>query len=170
VGYGLIGRSPKSSDIAYNRATMKSPVLRTRIPLAVAGLLLAANILVPLVWGDVYPFTSAPMFRDVPVECCNYAVYAPDGRELWSDDWLVQRIYDGNPVGYGVGVYPPTVLEQTFGVVHDQASVCRHIERRLAEPHGANYSHVEVEQRVIGPIDGQCVGVVRTQRWRIARP
>ena len=95
---------------------MLTPQQRSRIALATVGLLLAANIVVPIVWGDVYPFTSAPMFRDSPTECCNYQVYAADGRELPPDDWCVQRIYDGNPIGYGVGVCPPAVIEQEFGI------------------------------------------------------
>jgi hypothetical protein len=149
---------------------MGSSLLRSRLALVATCLLLAANVVVPLVWGDVYPFTSAPMFRDMPEECCNYVVYAPDGSQLSADDWLVQRVYDGNPVGYGVGIRPPAVLEQTFGVVHDQATVCRHIERRLNEPRCAEYPYVDVEQRIIGPINEQRVGVVRACRWRIARP
>src|SRR4051812_46002343 len=89
---------------------------RSRLALAAAALLLAANVVVPALWGDVYPFTSAPMFRDSPARCCGYHVFAPDGRELPAENWLVQRVYDGNPVGYGVGVRPPAVIEQTFGV------------------------------------------------------
>jgi hypothetical protein len=138
--------------------------------LAAAGLLLAANVVVPLVWGDLYPFTSAPMFRDCPAECCNYRVLAADGRELPVDDWLVQRVYDGNPIGYGVGLCPPAVLEQEFGRIHDAAVVRQHIERQFARPCNAAYDQVEVVQDVIGPRDGERVGVVRTNRLRVQRP
>jgi len=133
-------------------------------------MLLAANVVIPLVWGDLYPFTSAPMFRDSPRECCNYRVFAADGRELAAEDWLVQRVYDGNPVGYGVGIRPPAVLEQEFGVVHDEAAVRRHIQRQLAEPGHQQHEFVDVEQGVLGPIDAGRVGVVRSERWRIAQP
>ena len=85
-----------------------------RWPLAAAGLLLAANVVVPLLFGDVYPFTSAPMFRDCPGQCANYRVLAADGRELPAEEWLLSRVYDGNPVGYGVGVRPPALNEQAF--------------------------------------------------------
>ena len=141
-----------------------------RWALTFVALLLAANVVVTLIWGDVYPFTSAPMFRDCPAQCCNYHVYAPDGRELPAEDWLVQRIYDGNPVGYGVGLQPPPVIEQQFGVVFDEATVRRHIERQFFRPGNGPYDHVEVLQEVIGPIHGQRVGVVSTQRWTIGRP
>src|SRR3954469_6337007 len=92
--------------------------IRSRLAIAAAAAVLVANVVVPLLWGDVYPFTSAPMFRDSPRQFCNYHVYAADGTELPATDWLVQRVYDGNPVGYGVGVRPPAVLEQEFGVIH----------------------------------------------------
>src|SRR5438067_8247406 len=107
---------------------MESP--RSRWAVAAVAILLAANIVVPLVWGDVYPFTSAPMFRDSPRQFCNYRVYSAKGKQLDPADWLVQRVYDGNPVGYGVGIKPPPVLEQEFGVVHDEAAVRGHFEQQ----------------------------------------
>jgi hypothetical protein len=143
---------------------------RSRLAIFAAGLLLAANILVPLVLGDVYPFTSAPMFRDCPVQCCDYCVVAPDGRELPAEKWLVQRIYDGNPVGYGVGIRPPAVIEQQFGLVHDEATLRRHIEQRLANPEHKSHESVEITRRRIGPVDGQRIGVMRSDRWQIVRP
>ena len=148
---------------------MASPT-RSHIALVAIALLLGANIIVPLLWGDVYPFTSAPMFRDCPRQCCNYHVYAADGKELPADDWLVQRIYDGNPVGYGVGVRPPAVIEQEFGIVHDEAAVRQHFMQQLALPRHQEHAYVEVVQEVIGPLDSGRVGVVETHRWKIERP
>src|SRR5690242_16547886 len=125
---------------------MNSLACRTHFALAAVALLLAANVVVPLVWGDVYPFTSAPMFRDAPICCGNYRVFAPDGRELPAEDWLVQRIYDGNPVGYGVGICPPPVLEGRFGQICDEAAVREHIAAQFKNPNNQNHSYVEVVQ------------------------
>ena len=144
--------------------------VRTRLGLFAALLLLLANTVVPVLWGDVYPFTSAPMFRDRPTRYCNYRVLAPDGSQLAAEDWLVQRIYDGNPVGYGVGLAPPAVIEQEFGIVHDEQAVRSHIELQLARRSNAKYSFVEVVQEVIGPVDSRRVGVLSTRRWRVERP
>jgi hypothetical protein len=143
---------------------------RSQLALAAVGLLLVANIAIPLVLGDVYPFTSAPMFRDTPMCCCNYHVYAPDGRELPAEDWLVQRIYDGNPIGYGVGIRPPPVLEQDFCRPCDETTVREHIQAQFAKPPNRAHAYVEVVQEHIGPIDSQHVGIVHTHRWRIGRP
>jgi hypothetical protein len=138
-------------------------------PIAV-GLLLLANVVVPLMWGDVYPFTSAPMFRDNPRRCCNYRVLAPDGRELTAEAWLCQRIYDGNPLGYGVGLKPPPVIEQCFGDIHDEGAVRAHIEQILAQPENSQLAYVDVVQEVIGPTgDGESVGVVRAVQYRVKR-
>jgi hypothetical protein len=134
------------------------------------AMLLAANIGLPLVFGDVYPFTSAPMFRDSPKRFCNHRVFDTDGKELPPGDWLVQRIYDGNPVGYGVGVRPPAVLETEFGVVHDEEAVRRHIERRFSDKRNDAHELVFIEQEVIGPVDSQQVDVVETETWRVYRP
>jgi hypothetical protein len=137
-------------------------------PLA-AGTLLAVHAVVPLVWGDVYPFTSAPMFRDNPQVCCNYRVLAADGSELKAEDWLCQRIYDGNPLGYGVGVQPPPVIEQRFGDVHTEEQIREHFARVLAQPRHRDLAYVEVVQEVIGPIDAERVGVVKTKRIIVRR-
>ena len=147
---------------------MTSP-FRSRAAIAATLLLLAANIFVPLHWGDVYPFTSAPMFRDCPERCCNYRVFAADGQELPAEEWLVQRVYDGNPVGYGVGICAPAVIEQEFGVVHEDAAVRQHIQQQLAQPRHQEHAYVEVVQEVIGPLDSGRVGIVETRRWRIER-
>jgi hypothetical protein len=143
---------------------------KSQLALVTVALLLAANVIVPLVWGDVYPFTSAPMFRDAPACCCNYRVYAPDGRELPAQDWLVQRIYDGNPIGYGVGICPPPVLEQDFCQPCNEQEVRAHIASQFDRPQNRNYAYVEVVQDHIGPIDSQRVGITHTSRWRIERP
>jgi hypothetical protein len=141
-------------------------------PLALLAIvaLLAANIVLPLVFGDVYPLTSAPMFRDSPARFCNYRVLAPDGKELPASDWLVQRIYDGNPVGYGVGVRPPSVLETEFGVVHDEATVRRHIQGQFFEKGNDRHEFVVIEQEIVGPVDSQRVGMIETETWRVYRP
>ena len=154
------------------------PINSVAGPIAV-GLLLAANAIVPAVCGDVYAFTSGPMFRDAPTQYADYRVYDPAGNRLpskhyalkrhGSDPFLIGRVYDGNPVGYGVGIAPPPVLEQEFGVVHDEATVRRHIQNQLTRPENAKYPYVVVEQDVIGAIDEQRVGVVKTTRWKVGR-
>jgi hypothetical protein len=149
---------------------MERAIFRSRLAMSAAGLLLLANIVIPLGLGDVYPFTSAPMFRDSPAQCCNYRLLDASGTELPAEAWLVHRVYDGNPIGYGVGLRPPAVIEQQFGVVHDKADVHRHLERRFADPGNRAPRAVEVVQEVVGPVDSQHVGVVRTERWKIARP
>lgn len=143
------------------------------LPLTIVGLFLAAHAFVPLVWGDIYPFTSAPMFRDKPERYCNYHVFAPDGTELPQEDWLVQRVYDGNPVGYGVGVTPPAVIEQEFGIVHDEAEIREHVARQFSGEQGGLQRvmpYVDVVQEAFGPgatgeIERRVVG-----RWRIDNP
>ena len=139
------------------------------LPLVVVGLFLAAHVVVPLVWGDVYPFTSAPMFRDKPEQYCSYHVFAPDGTELPQEEWLVQRVYDGNPVGYGVGIAPPAVIEQEFGVVHERQKVQEHILGQFKGP-ATSYKFVDVEQQFFGPQNNGTIGLLKVSTWRIDRP
>ena len=150
---------------------MTAPADSPRWPLVAAGLLLAANVLVPLVFGDVYPFTSAPMFRDCPGQCANYRVLTADGSELPAEEWLLTRVYDGNPVGYGVGLRPPAVIELEFGAVASEAQVRSHVQQQLARPQHRQHQHVVVVQEIVGPLSGSGrVGIVQTNRWRIERP
>lgn len=139
----------------------------SRVAMAATVLLLVANIVVPLAWGDVYPFTSAPMFRDAPVRCCQYRVLV-NGVERPPGEWYLQRIYDGNPVGYGVGICPPGVLEQEYGVIHDETAVRQHMQKQLTSPRYHGIELIEVIQEVLGA-DGQSVGVVETNRWKFER-
>lgn len=143
------------------------------LPLALVGLFLSAHVVVPLVWGDIYPFTSAPMFRDKPQQYCNYHILAPDGTELRQEDWLVQRVYDGNPVGYGVGVSPPAVIEQHFGVVHDERQVREHIRRQFSRRSSATptpFPHVEVLQETFSSGDDGTIQPSAVRRWVISNP
>ena len=102
------------------------------------------------------------MFRDCPTCYCNYRVFAPNGEQLPDEDFLVQRVYDGNPLGYGVGIAPPPILER-FGESLDEATIRQHIEQQLAREPNRRHAYVEVEQEVIGPVDSQRVGVIKTE-------
>lgn len=153
-----------------NAIKVQHPRQHSLAAIGAVGLLLTANIIVPLLWGDVYPFTSAPMFRDSPRQFCNYYVYSPTGDELPAANWNLQRVYDGNPVGYGVGVRPPPVIEQVFGVVHEEVAVREHVERQFQSADNSTYDFVHVVQKVIGPLDRHRVGVVKENQFRINRP
>jgi hypothetical protein len=139
-------------------------------PIAAAGLLVA-SIVVPVVWGDVYPFTSAPMFRDNPRVCCNYRVFGPGGEELPAAHWLCQRVYDGNPLGYGVGIRPPAVIEQQFGQIHAEEHLRRHVQQLLNRPEYAALDYLRIEQDIIGPLPAapERVGVVETRTLTVGR-
>lgn len=153
-----------------------TPAMRqqTMLAMLLVGPYLAAHAIVPLVWGDVYPFTSAPMFRDAPKHYCDYRVLGPDGLELSAKDWLTFRTYDGNPVGYGVGIVPPPVIEK-FGTILSEEEITEHIQKQFAQPQNAGLASVTVEQIVIGPIQNEqgnsnTVGVLTTQRYTIQNP
>jgi hypothetical protein len=139
-----------------------------------------AVVFVPLLLGDVYPFTVAPMFRDTPQHYANYKVYAPDGTLLADnatrrvdplnkpDPFLLRRYYDGNPVGYGVGICPPKTLDN-FGHVPTESEVRTHIAVCLKN--FPQYEYVTVQQEVVGATCAKCVGVrARDSRtWKVTR-
>ncbi len=152
---------------AANPQTARSARRQTVVGVICLGLFLAAHCIVPLVWGDLYPFTSGPMFRDAPQQYCEYHFLDSEGKKHSAAEWdhyLLFHAYDGNPVGYGVGLVPPPVLEQEFGVVHPESAVRRQIAGKHRSEEGVTRLTVVV-QEVIGPKPDGSVGVVQTNRF-----
>jgi hypothetical protein len=125
----------------------------------------------PLLTTELYPFSRAPMFADAPQHYCEYTVVTPGGRRLTEATDLLpfglQRNYWGNPLGVGVGFKPAPTVDD-FGKVATRQEVIDAVTPRLKQ--FPEWKSVEVEQRVIGPIDGDHVGVVETHFWRVNNP
>lgn len=142
-------------------------------------LFIAANIVVPLTLGDVYPFTIAPMFEDAPRKYSNLRVLSPTGEVLADnstrridpitkpDPFLLRRYYDGNPVGVGVGIEPPKTIDE-FGQVPSIPEVREWIEQRLVEM--PQYEFVDVQQQVVSAVDERRVGILEMRTFRVDRP
>lgn len=138
-----------------------------------------SNILIPVILGDIYPFTIAPMFRDTPMTYANYRIFAPNGKKLADnsrreldptgspDPFKLRRYYDGNPVGCGVGICPPKTLGD-FGIVHSEDQIKKHLIKNW--PANLDLPYIEIEQEIIGPVDNQKVGILKVLRWRIDKP
>ena len=62
------------------------------------------NIAVPMTYGEIYPFSTSPMFSDQPEHYCTYEVFSISGDRLDEQDYGLHLVYDGNPVGLGVGI------------------------------------------------------------------
>jgi hypothetical protein len=129
------------------------------------GAFVMLNLIVPLVIEDLYPFTSAPMFRDRPRQYCNYEVFGSRGERLPNDRFLLQRIYDGNPSGLGVGIKPPPVLEQHFGDVPTRLEVTRHVRQQLARY--PDLERVSIVQEVVSAGQGGGLAVERKGPWLV---
>ena len=63
-----------------------------RSPRMAIAVFILANLMIPLLFGDLFPLTSTPMFRDRPQVYCNYRIYAPDGSELPVQDFALERV------------------------------------------------------------------------------
>jgi hypothetical protein len=110
------------------------------------------------------------MFADAPQLYCEYAAYAPDGRQITDPATLMklglQRNYWGNPLGVGVGFMPAPTVDD-FGKVATQQEVIDMASPRLRQ--FPEWESIEVVQSVIGPTDANHVGVVRKERWRVTK-
>lgn len=137
----------------------------SRLALASAVAFAACTVVLPVLVGDLYPFTITPMFRDSPRLYCRYEVLDPQGVPLPLGDFGLQRNYDGNPVGLGAGIRPPPSLDE-FGTAPDEAALRAHVARFLVD-RSSGMPHVDVVQTVIGPVDARQVGVIRESRIRV---
>lgn len=130
------------------------------------GILFAlAYLVIPVAFGELYPFTIAPMFRDAPQAYCEYDVLSADGVSLPLREFALHRNYDGNPVGFGAGVRPQFSLDQ-FGVVPSEQELRAHVSQVLASRH-PDLRFVDVVQTVIGPVDAATVGVTQRNKIRV---
>lgn len=123
------------------------------------------NLALPLVFGELYPFTIAPMFRDRPQLYCQYRVIGDNGAELSLRDFELHRNYDGNPVGFGAGIKPPPSLDQ-FGTAPDEEDLRSHVGQILNSRY-PDMRFVDVVQTVIGPTDSGTVDVIREIKIRV---
>jgi hypothetical protein len=140
---------------------------RGRRELLAVGLFCLANLLVPLLITDLYPFSRAPMFADAPQRFADYTVTGPDKQPLPPADFGLQRNYWGNPLGIGVGYNPPPSADE-FGAVASEETVRQTVSQRLQQR--ADLRYVDVVQTIIGALDSGGVGEVASQRWRIDNP
>lgn len=131
-------------------------------------LILALSMsVIPLLFGELFPFSSAPMFRDRPTVYCTYSVTGPDGKSLSLTSFRLQRNYDGNPPGMGTGVVPNQTLDQ-FGAAPSLKVLKAHVQKVLDSLDTAP-DYVQVRQKVMGAIDSHRVGVVSDSTIRVMR-
>ena len=121
-----------------------------------------ASLILPFAVGEIFPVTTAPMFRDQPGKYCDFAVFAPDGTALPLETLGLQRYYDGNPVGYGSGRLPAETLDrfgddgQVASVVPTRAELREWVSGRMTS---LEYPYLRVQVRVWGPV-GSAIGLL----------
>ena len=92
----------------------------------------ATCLLIPAYWGELFPFTSAPMFRDRFSGYTEVIVRRADGERLPSKSLRLHWNYDGNPVGFGAGRIPiPARIP--FGEMPSDDEIRKHVSDALDE-------------------------------------
>ncbi len=132
-------------------------------------LFVLANLILPFVVEEIFPITTAPMFRDSPTSYCDFRVIDPEGQELPLADFGLQRNYDGNPIGYGSGRLPADSLDR-FGsddienIVPHRDEIVEWVGNYLGK---TKLDYVTVQVKVVGPV-GKRIDV--TDSWEIVIP
>jgi hypothetical protein len=126
----------------------------------------ALQIVAPILYLELYPFSRSPMFRDAPRLYTEYEVVDDEGRSLPLADFQLSRVYFGNPPGLGVGYEPPATIDR-FGEVTPEEALLSSVGEGLSRRGGPEV--VTVTRRVIGAVDARTVGVISAQSWRVKR-
>jgi hypothetical protein len=124
------------------------------------------NLVVPLTFKDLFPFTVMPMFSDAPRELWRLEVFDPEGNRLPKRAFSCSDLYLANPHPR-IGVRLPPTLNRAEGGVSEQEIVETLRERLLEHP---ELPYIDVVQRRFGTItrDGrETVGTQEVRRWRI---
>ena len=131
-----------------------------------------ATFVVPLVFCELYPFSTPTMFARELHEHVAYQVKAPDGTRLPSLPFGLQLNNPHDPplrnfgrFGYGRQASPSL---RDYDLVATQEEVERQVQARLrAYP---QLRFVYVNQVVVGAIDATRVGIIEVSPWLILNP
>ena len=124
------------------------------------------NLIVPLTFKDLFPFTVMPMFSDAPRELWRLEVFDPEGNRLPPLAFSCHDLYLANPHPR-IGVRFPPTLNRAQGGVPEQEIIETLRQRLLQHP---ELPYINVVQRRFRPIvkDGrETVGSQEVRRWRI---
>jgi hypothetical protein len=127
-----------------------------------------ANLVVPLVKVELYPFSRFPMFAGAPRQLVIYRVTDPFGRELPARDFGLELNPDDNPPTVGHGFLPLPTLNE-LGAMPDGNSVAAWVQARLAAA-GTSPAFVDIVGEVYGPTPEGSFGLVANEAWRIRNP
>jgi hypothetical protein len=125
------------------------------------------NTLLPLLFTDLFPFSTMPMFSDAPHELWQLRVFDPGGRLLPESTFSVAGLYVANPRPR-IGVRLPFTVNRPDGSA-SQAEITEAVQRGLAQHPELPY--VEVVQLRIGAVlkgSREAVEASEVRRWRIA--
>jgi hypothetical protein len=134
----------------------------------------AMAVVLPLVHGELLPFTDAALFTDAQPTFAAYRVVDARGRRLDPKAFQLALVYNGlrgESLRYpkrGPGAIRRAVSSNRWGEVLSEQDVRALVEARLVKL-GATRA-VTVTQIVFGALDADRVGVIARNRWVIAPP
>jgi hypothetical protein len=151
-------------SIVANFAVLRLMTRRERLA---AGGFVAALVLAPALFTELFPFTRVPMYRDaLPRQFHDYRVVDPNDEQLPPRKFGLHSTYLATPPDVGFGFLPPPGLAGP-GEPPDDREITSWVRERMTD---ADPPYVEVVQEVTGPIDDRRVGVVSSRRIRVTNP
>ena len=154
--------APSTESMPVGRSWISAE--RRRRELRLVALFCAVNLVVPVFVAELFPFSRFWLFADAPQRYCEYEIRSDLGRRIAPWRMGLQRNYNGAQPHefYGRRLRPSI---DRFGEVATEQEVRAQVEMALVR-HPALRA-VRVRQQVIGAIDGDKIGVVETNVWRI---
>jgi len=106
------------------------------------------NLAAPFLLGEIYPVTVSPMFCDQPTQYCTYEVFDENGNAVDLELLGLHMVYDGNPVGLGMGIKATPTMHK-FGEVPTFEEVERHVREMASKVSAELTDSVKVVQTVV---------------------
>jgi len=129
-------------------------------------LYVVANLTVPFVFLEFYPFTTVPLFTGAPRYYCRYEIETWAGVRHPPRHFALHRTDLGDKRGWPTGLRKHWGFNR-FGVVPSERELAQHL--RSALPQFPWMRGVTVTQHVYGA-DGNGVGKVKTVTVRVENP
>lgn len=134
-----------TSKLADSKST--APTRSRKLELTAVAAFVAVNLLAPFVVGEMYPITISPMFCDQPTQYCTYEILDDSGNNLELEPFGLHLVYDGNPIGLGMGIEAKPQLHG-FGEVPELAAVVEHV-RTTAKLLNLKNQTIEIRQTFV---------------------
>ena len=135
-----------------------------RVERAAVLLFIVISIAMPFVRDELFPFSTFRLFPEAVKHYTEYRVMDARRRPLPLGVFGLQRNYWGYPTDQDYAVVKPPSIDE-WGVVEPRELIVDRV--RTVLDRNPALDRVLVQQTVIGPVEGDTLGVISVNAWTV---